>query len=350
MGKGALVLGFGATIAIAACGANVAKHDAGATAAGSGGRGASSAASGSTGSGGTAGGAASCTNAVAVAPEGAVYLAVDADDVYWTDAQSHGSVWRAPKTGGTATLVAQSPPTMSSSAGLAVDATTVYWANGDGSAYSAPKAGGPVTTIVPPVADGAPSGVAIDDTFVYALKNDCVCRWPKGGGASKPIITAVTKGRLAVDSKYVYWIENGEIELFYKELGGGEGVLPTTPDAILAVTGDDSGFYGLDVKCNLIEFPVQTKPETLPHVLAEAMNEVNCGQLATDATHIYWSSAVSGTATPMTLFSLAKAGGERQVLLSCSPYIGPPAPGVAVDDVNVYWATNNPEMILRVPK
>jgi hypothetical protein len=79
-------------------------------------------------------------------------------------------------------------------------------------------------------------------------------------------------------------------------------------------------------------------------------NDPCLGPLVMDATRIYWSSTVFGSPKPITLYSVAKASGERQALLTCSPYPGQTAPGIAIDDTNIYWPANDPETVLRVPK
>lgn len=62
-------------------------------------------------------------------------IVFDGTYVYWADATNVGSIMKAPKAGGTATVLAwDTTPTA-----IAVDASSVYWGDAEGYIKSTPK-------------------------------------------------------------------------------------------------------------------------------------------------------------------------------------------------------------------
>jgi len=155
----------------------------------------------------------------AVVPTGGQPYAITLDNanVYWTEtgsATGTGSfdrVMKAPKAGGTPTVIASA---QNFPADIAVDANNVYWTNnGNGTVMMAPLAGGTPTVI----ASGQtfPFGIAVDQTSVYWTNNGTssggtVMKAPISGGAA----TIIASGQnfplaIAVDQTSVYWTNNG---------------------------------------------------------------------------------------------------------------------------------------------
>jgi streptogramin lyase len=92
-------------------------------------------------------------------------LAVDANNVYWTNEQDGGSVLSMPNTGGTPTTLA----TGCGTSRLTVDAANVYFTNpgtqNDGLVLSVPIGGGTVTTLV--TGQAAPEAIVNDASSLY---------------------------------------------------------------------------------------------------------------------------------------------------------------------------------------
>jgi hypothetical protein len=93
-------------------------------------------------------------------------LAVDANNVYWTNEQDGGSVLSMPITG------AATPTTLATGCGtsrLTVDAANVYFTNpgstNDGSVLSVAIGGGSVTTLV--TGQAAPEAIVNDASSLY---------------------------------------------------------------------------------------------------------------------------------------------------------------------------------------
>jgi hypothetical protein len=69
-----------------------------------------------------------CITTLASGQRGPEFIAIDAENVYWTiGIESDGIVMKVPKGGGTPTTLASGQLGVQ---GVAVDATSVYWANG----------------------------------------------------------------------------------------------------------------------------------------------------------------------------------------------------------------------------
>jgi hypothetical protein len=135
-------------------------------------------------------------------------LEIEVDDAWVYFTIDGAGVFRLPKDGGDASLVAAG-----AAEGLAIDGTRVYWTEhlATGSIRADDKAGG-----APSVVAGAqtwPSRLAIDDANVYWVSDqiDTVSMAPKDGGA----VTVLAQGKevkiggIAVDDAWVYWANSG---------------------------------------------------------------------------------------------------------------------------------------------
>jgi hypothetical protein len=123
------------------------------------------------------------------------------------------------------------PPTFSSTvlvtggtaiANLALDTNDVYWTDSSaGTVEAIPKVGGTVLTL----AQGqyAPLGIAVDDTYVYWGNNlgGAIMRTPKDGSGTPSIFVVVTSpSELTVAGGGLYWLQNGAIEMTPTADGG----------------------------------------------------------------------------------------------------------------------------------
>jgi sugar lactone lactonase YvrE len=165
---------------------------------------------------------------LAIEPGGAYQLAIDNTAVYWTVIGTQaagfqdGAVRSVPLSGGPVTTLASG---QTFPASLAVDRDAVYWvsfAGGPSSAVMrAAKTGGAPSPLATLSVGQDPSGIAVDDAFVYvadeheALNTDeaegTIVKLPKAGG--DPIVLASGQQRpisIAIDDDSVYWTTEGD--------------------------------------------------------------------------------------------------------------------------------------------
>jgi hypothetical protein len=198
-------------------------------------------------------------------------LAVDANNLYFTVWTSTGTVVAVPIEGGPATTLASNQP---NPWGVAVHAGTVFWTNAGsvsrelpGTVMSSPAAGGAVTTVVAgELSDGGsamtdPGPMAVDATSIYWTESlrHAVMKVAYSGGPPVTLATTNTlPGALVVDGTSVYWIEDDTVTTMWLKkvpLAGG----PVTT----LVTAPEQNYDGR--------------------------------WLAQDATRLYWSNRVEGT-------------------------------------------------------
>lgn len=125
-------------------------------------------------------------------------LAVNGQEVFWGDADD---LYKAPATGGTATLLAK--VTVHS---LVADATDVYLTDYFGKVQTIPTAGGALKVLAS--GQNGPRELTVDATHVYwpTRLGGTVMRVPKGGGAVETIAQQQNyPWAVEVDATHVYW-------------------------------------------------------------------------------------------------------------------------------------------------
>ena len=182
-------------------------------------------------------------------------IAVDANNVYWTDqpGSAAGGVYRYPQAGGVAVPLAVGIPW---AGGVVSDGNYAYFTNlgacpGDGgscggSVYRVPTDGGALVALVP--SEPNPTGLARDSTHLYwtnTLAGSTIIAMPLGGGAE----TTLASGqggpkRLAVDATNAYWTNNLSNSVVTVPLTGGAPVtLATGQVAAFAIAVDSTAVY-----------------------------------------------------------------------------------------------------------
>lgn len=130
-------------------------------------------------------------------------IAVDATHVYWTSRD--GTLWRAPKTGGSAQQLGTGPVTAN---GMSLAGGYVYWSTGSvatGTIQRTPVAGGPTTVLA--TGQDRPYGVLLDPFNGYLYWANIygnVVQFNVGSSAYR-ILDAGVGLYLASDAKRVYW-------------------------------------------------------------------------------------------------------------------------------------------------
>ncbi|MFT3770428.1 MAG: hypothetical protein QM820_33795 [Minicystis sp.] len=219
-------------------------------------------------------------------------IAVDATDVYFIAANA---LRRVPIAGGPAASLA--PANDAGYASIAIDAANVYWTNyaSAGSTMLLPKAGGTPTVV--DSGDEYPSGIALAGGSVYwaAMEAGAIKSAPIAGGA----VTVVASGQsyprsgLATDGAYVYWVTEGDLpnHLFKAPLAGGPAVdvAAASSDTItpqsLVVDATHAYFLDTDIAaCGLVKVELASGAvSTIP-----LGGSVGCPMfLAADAANVY---------------------------------------------------------------
>ena len=191
--------------------------------------------------------AASGTNRATIASvDEPIGVAFDATNVYFSTFGSSdnavGTIVKQPLAGGAPTVLASNLETVGP---IAIDATNVYWSDMFGGVASVPIATGAVTTLVPPqytlppstILDDSPAAIAVANGNVYWTSTPLDGSSPgtidavsTSGGAARVVATPATRPTgLAVDDTFVYWSEVGPITS-----GGGLGVPPIADQGSLS--------------------------------------------------------------------------------------------------------------------
>jgi len=136
-------------------------------------------------------------------------LASDGSYIYWIEYNwtkpGSGAVKRVPKNGGATSLVVTGLGEVS---GIAVDATNAYFGIWNSSVFRVPKSGGTATSIGGAVSSGF---LGLDDDFVYSASvwsSGQIWKTPKaGGGGTSWLSGGNGSWGIAADQSGVYWTE-----------------------------------------------------------------------------------------------------------------------------------------------
>lgn len=261
---------------------------------------------------------------IAFAQEGLNGLAVDDANVYWTTCRyekekyDHGTVMQAPKSGGDAIALAMN---QSCPGNLALDANNVYWVNQgaetspndyqDGAVMKVSKSGGTPTALA--TKQSGRATLAVDDANIYWTtcgKNPGVARMAKDGSGSATLVVAEQDcpSSIALDASNVYWISGSAIKKMDNP-GGAAQTIATSGGSALVV--DNSSAYW---------------------TRTEQTSQTTFHSCADERSSLMKTSINGGTPT----------------LLASIPGLAPTK--IAVDETNVYYATDCTQGILRVAK
>ncbi|MCK6573841.1 hypothetical protein L6V77_22410 [Myxococcota bacterium] len=265
-------------------------------------------------------------------------IAVYGDSVYVTDATGpDGHLLRIPKTGGAPVVLGERlmvPTTVRAEAdgvyvltttdlfrfppdggdrsrladvenaqyaGLALDATHAYFANyaEAGSVARVEKSGEGEVEILA-TDEPYPAGVVVAGDAVYyaVLGADRVRRVPKDGGAVADVATEHRTPRLglATSETHLFWVTEGDapMRLWRAPLAGGPAELvgesPSTASWAVTLVVDATHVYFPTPDCQIVRLPHASGAPRALNVLAFSPAAGCPGQIAGDATHLYYTS------------------------------------------------------------
>jgi hypothetical protein len=289
-------------------------------------------------------------------------LAIDSTSVYWVETgpsgdctTSSGSVRKAPKGGGTATVLAQGEL---SPVALALDGTSAYWGDGCGTGRirTAPLGGGAVRELPTPATTFFRNDryLGVDDRSLY-FNDYGMLAMPKDGSGPEQGLPGDSNnfvGGLAVDSTGAYWTA----------LVGGTGgtyavlsYLPsvghvTTVDAPPAgslgpVALDDAWVYFANDGNAIARAPKTGGASTVLVTRSKAILA-----LAVDEANVYWAEGywAGGYNSGTPVLAMRKAGGAASTLAPDAASVR----RIVVDDRCVYWVEADLQLgkIVRAPK
>jgi hypothetical protein len=264
-------------------------------------------------------------------------MAIDATSVYWTNCgdPTSGNVLKVPKAGGEVVTLAAGDRL----SGIAVDSTSVYWVAGtedasSGAIMKVPVGGGTPTTLASRA--GEPAHLAVDTSYVYWVEQEpgAIMKVALTGGAATMVTMARLAWQIALDDANVYWLGQGLMSA--PKLGGAaieltSGGPPMLPTADLAVgaanvyftSGPPGGTSGVTT--------VPSQGGTVRVVYADASGSFTPpGPIAVDATRAYWADGSDA------VFSVPLSGGAATTLATEQNNVV----AIAVDETAVYWLVN----------
>jgi hypothetical protein len=230
--------------------------------------------------------------------------------------------------------------------GMAIDATSVYWTTcGDptgGSVLKVPKVGGTITTLA---TGDRLSGIAVDATNVYWIAGSsdastgAVMKVPVNGGTPTTLTSRPgPPSHIAVDDTNVYWTEQMGGSVMKVPLGGGAPTVVANSTFPWAITVDATSVYWLGT--GVMKAPKAGGPAI---TLTASMGPIlpNAG-IAVDAMNVYWASGPPAGSAGVSKVPLD--GGTTTVMAVPMSMPGP----IAVDGTSIYFADGS-GTVLKVP-
>ncbi len=246
---------------------------------------------------------------------GAAGIALDTMAIYGTGGKG---VFKVPLTGGTPTTLA-TVDAMRSAYYIAVDATNVYWTDAfDGIVSKVPIEGGPSTTLATtgqgwgPIAvhanrvywlwSGPIAGNCADGPGYYPCMGTTVRSVPVGGGSSTTVVSG-TWGpfTFAIDATSIYWIDDAN-DVVKKPLGGGTPVVLASGQRrpfSIAVDATHVYWTNLGTGGGIDDGTVMKVPIGGGEPVTLASGQRNPDSIVVDATSVYWTTWIKAGMEPM---------------------------------------------------
>ncbi len=276
-------------------------------------------------------------------------LAIDAQNVYWTDAQS-GSVMRVPIGGGATTTLfvggGRGPEDLA--------------ASGNGSVVEAlgaalvvvPSSGGAAVALSP---SSSAWGVAADASYAYWSEGGIpargrVCRAALTGGTTSTLAEgAWTPGAITVDAEFAYWVAfTDTTRSFLKAplMGGTPSTLATvpgsdTPPDFIAL-GANGALYSTDFDTGtLLSVPLAGGAAS---TVSSSVAGLASDGVASDSRWVFVGA--NSTGPDVSLLAIPLASPSTPVLA----WSGRDVSTVRADATNLYWTVPRGGAVLQMPK
>jgi len=252
-------------------------------------------------------------------------IVVDSDSLFWLNDGSRGEgkpgIMKAPKGGGEVKAFVEGEGIMDFTA----DASNIYFlAPRAGKIFKAAKSGGEPTVIAQSA--GIMRGVIADDTDVFWAENEAIFKISKNGGKEQMVVKEiVAPDYLTVDETSLYWYSSlsGIVMKAPKKGGGTAKVYANDKHTLhtIFISGPDL----------FVTFGSTGKGEIWK--MGKSGGAVNLAKgvepgsdYAVDSSNIYW-------ATEDALYKMPRGGGTPAVMVPKTDR----ARNLTVDDASVYW-------------
>jgi hypothetical protein len=274
------------------------------------------------------------------------FIALDHDDVYWTDF-ALGNVAAVPKAGGGVRVIA---PGRDNPSGLVIVGPTIYWTEfGAGQVMSGAAAGGGQFTTIASKQDGAFDITAASDAIYWTTVQSCSVARSEDGGKfhvlvhAKQPFTAITS-----TSDHVFWVSIEDKIIARYDVGSGNVSTLLAVDALdlpstLATDGKNV-YYGGTSPSELAVSSIPIVGGDPVALFTEECGDANAtrciGDVATDGDFVYFTSKSGDVRKVPT------TGGAPATIATgqARPF------AVAVDDRCVYWSNLDDGTVWAAPR
>ncbi|MEP7122974.1 MAG: hypothetical protein ABJE95_18750 [Byssovorax sp.] len=239
--------------------------------------------------------------------------------------------------------------------GLAVDASNVYWTNAGntganppllGSVMQAKTDGTGVVTLM--ATEDTPYAVHVANGMVYWTSyaiGGVMRRTPIGGGAVTKLVDAPTTRDFAIGAAYIWWtrepddIQRIPVDGVPAPDSGAIGLLTGNPLSN-GITSDATSVYWVNKQDGYIKRSDFDFANETPLATGDIPWDIEV-----DATSVYWTEAGSSPGVGKVM-KAAKADGASPVVIA----MGQATPhGIAVDGTGIYWANKEDGTINKAP-
>lgn len=274
------------------------------------------------------------------------FIALDHDDVYWTDF-ALGEVAAVSKAGGGKRVIA---PGRGNPSGLVVVGPTLYWTEfGAGDVMSGAAAGGGEFTTIASKQDGAFDVTAENDAIYWTTVQSCSVAESVDGGKAHTLVhakqpfTAITS-----TSEHVFWVSIQDKIIARYDIGNGNVSTLLSVDALdlpstLATDGKNVYFGGVSASELVVSAIPIVGGDPIALFTADCSDSgaTRCiGDVATDGDFVYFTSKTGDVRKVPT------TGGAATTIA-----IGQADPfAVTVDDRCVYWSNLGDGTVWAAPK